>query len=475
MNITQRLLSIFLISIAVFSFLPTQAAPRSQAVEYKALLPIVFGEPAPPNPFGFDMNYYYDDRVLIFANQAKPRWVRSGDLLWSEVETQRGVYNWAALERLENNVRRVRAMGFEPTVIIQQSPGWAQRYSGRLCSPPADQYMQDFVNFTAAVAARYADGPAAIHHWEIWNEPDYAVGEVKDVQGIGCWLDPKLPSNGGVAYGNMLNRVSAAMRAANPRAIIMGGALSYEPQFEQRTLTFLRGMLSVGAIDSIDALSFHAYGEWHAGDLLIRKAERLRAVLAEYNRTDKPLFATEIAANCFSVRGGGTTCQSDFNRTQANYAARIYAEALALNLYGAFWFSLVASGSEVIANGQLINDDNGTLTPRPAFYAFRNSARLLQGASYIGSELKEPTSDQLDDVQVLTFRKGKNTLYVFWIPVTDFPHAYNLQVPAGATAICTDHLNEDVPDTYYCSDVNSDGLIPRAVNELPQYVEVVGK
>ncbi len=487
MNRIHRLLIAILAILSILSVIPSHAKEQQQSTPSITFLPIIMGNPGPPNPFGFDMNSYYDDRVLSYAKEANPRWVRAGDLLWSEVEAERGVYNWDVLARLENNVRRVRAMGFEPLVIIQQSPTWAQRYAGRLCSPPGPEYMPDFARFTAAVAARYSQGPTAIHHWEIWNEPDYNVNEVRDIQGLGCWLDRDWPGNGGVAYGEMLQIVAPGMHAANPQVKVLGGAFSYEPSLEERTHIFIRGVFSSGALNAVDGISFHAYGEWGAGDLLIYKHQRIRALLAEFGHANKPLYATEIAANCFSVRPNAVQptfederrfasleCPADFSIKQANYAARIYAESLALKLQGAFWFSLVSAGPDFIANGQLIDDVNGTLQARPAFYAFRNSARLLQDAVYVGPPLQEPPADQLQQVQVLPFRKGKNMLYVFWVPSTNMPKVYNLPVFPKSVAICTDQLNRVAATTYMCSDVNGDGLIPRAVNELPQYVEVVG-
>jgi hypothetical protein len=170
-----------------------------------------------------------------------------------------------------------------------------------------------------------------------------------------------------------------------------------------------------------------------------------------------------------------TTCPADFGRRQANYAARIYAETIALDLAGALWFTLVAAGPQFTANAQLIDDNNGDLVPRPSFYAFRNSARLLAGARYIGPPISEPPPDQLGQVQVLTFKKGNNTLYVLWVPLTDYPKFYDLPVPPGATAVCTEQLSSETPKNYYCSDFNGDGLISRGVNELPQYVEIIGQ
>ncbi|MDZ4718791.1 MAG: hypothetical protein SH847_10110 [Roseiflexaceae bacterium] len=473
-----RWLSI-LISLLLLLVSVPSAAQETSVISRNVYLPMVITSPGPLSTFGFDLRSYYDDRVLSFAREANPRWVRAGDMLWSEVEPTPGVYNWAALEQVEANVRRLRQIGFEPIVIVQQSPAWAQREPGRLCSPPRPEYAGAFARFMQALAARYADGPTAIHYWEIWNEPDYSAAEVQDSQGFGCWARSDMPFYGGSYYGDVIKQVYPAVKAGNPYAMVLAGALAYQWPNDTVSREFLRGILASGAGNSFDALSFHAYGVWGAGDLLIAKTLRLRAILGEFGLAQKPLFATEIAATCYSARatsGGLTqTCPDDFYTQQANYAARIYAEAAALNLSGALWFSLVAANPQVIASAQLIDDQNGTLSPRPSFYSFRNSARLLQGATYIGLPPTEPTADQIDQVQTRVFRKGNNLLYVLWVPVASFPKLYNLPVPPGATAVCTDQLSRDVPATYYCSDTNGDGLIPRGVNELPQYIEIIGR
>jgi hypothetical protein len=226
-------------------------------------------------------------------------------------------------------------------------------------------------------------------------------------------------------------------------------------------------MLGAGAGGSFDALSFHAYGEWGANDLLVNKTVRIRSIMRQYGLDKKPLFATEIAAMCAS----DTSCPPDFMQTQANYAARIYAEALALDLKGAFWFTLVLNNPGY-QYSHLIDAQNGTLIPRKSYYAFLNSARLLLGARYVGAPLRPTSPDRIHDVQVLTFQKPGSTLYVLWVPQADFPVLYNMPVPLGARAICTDHLSDAAPTIYTCSDDNRDGFIPRAVNELPQYIEV---
>ena len=87
--------------------------------------------PTPPSPFGFDVRTHAPDSVMPLVAEANPRWSRAGDVLWALVEPVRGGgYRWEAIADVERNVRRLRAMGIEPTLIIQWSPSWAQSIPG---------------------------------------------------------------------------------------------------------------------------------------------------------------------------------------------------------------------------------------------------------------------------------------------------------------------------------------------------------
>ena len=462
--------------------LPIEAQPRPTTSQNQVFLPILLGPALPPNPFGFDVRTYSRDEVVSYASAANPRWVRAGDVSWAAVEPVRGGgYRWEALAELEANIRRLRAAGVEPTLVVQQSPDWAQRVPGRLCSAMQPEYVGDFARFMGALVARYAEGPLAVNYWEIWNEPDFAPQQVKDSDGMGCWADAALPYHGGAYYGEVLKQVYPAVKAANPRAVVLAGALAYFWPDDTVSQAFLRGILASGAGNAFDMLSFHAYGEWGAGDLLINKTARIRQILSEFNLADKPLFATEIAATCGS--NSEASCTPNFEQWkqhQANYAARIYAEAIALDLKGALWYTLalIKPGFQF---SQLIDDEDGTLVPRPAYYAFRNSAELLQGARYVGPPVREPPPDQIDKVQVLTFRKanstignGPSTLYVLWVPKLDMPNsAYRLTVAPGATAICAQSIQAEQLYRFYCSDTNGYWVIWLAINSFPKYVEVL--
>jgi hypothetical protein len=120
--------------------------------------------------------------------EANPRWSRAGDVLWALVEPVRGGgYRWEAIADVERNVRRLRAAGIEPALVVQWSPPWAQSIPGMLCSAPRPNTIADFAAFMRAAAQRFSSGDLRVDYWEIWNEPDFRPDEVIGNEGFGCW------------------------------------------------------------------------------------------------------------------------------------------------------------------------------------------------------------------------------------------------------------------------------------------------
>lgn len=477
----RPLLALLALLIGI-SAIPTAARPRPSDANYRLLLPLVLERSAPRNPFGFDMRSYLRDEVVPFAISARPKWVRAGDVLWSEVEPVRGGgYRWEAVAEVEANLRRLYAQSggtIEPALVVQQSPSWAQSIPGRRCSPMKPEYIGDFARFMAALAQRYAEGPLRVRYWEVWNEPDYRPDQVQDSDGTGCWGTADQPELGGAYYGAMLKQVYPAVKLANPDAFVLAGALAYG-YGDPAKPGFLSGLLASGAGDFFDALSFHTYGQWDYGDVLVARVLIIRQIMANHGVTDKPLFATEIGVTCANDLA---QCRPDFLMRQANYAARIYAETIALDLMGAFWFTLVAPASLPTFNVQLIDERDGQLVPRYAYYAFTNSALLLNDTTYVGAPLTFPSPGDLEKVQSLVFRRKKSsltpekgsTLYVLWAPrldVLSVPHT--IPVARGATAVCVQSLYLPTPRRFYCSDEDQNGELSPAVGPFPQYIEVI--
>lgn len=468
-----RIIMTFLFLLFLSLMPPTiPARAEENSGQYHQYLPLIKA-PAPPQIFGIDFSIYGGEAEFRYGIEALPKWARAGDVLWSKVEPVRGGgYDWSSQTLVDANIRRLRAAGIEPMMIIQQTPEWAQQVPGRRCSPPKPEYIDDLTRFVEATIQRYSQGDLEVRYWEFWNEPDFAAAGTRDDQGIGCWGDPAKPDNGGGYYGEVLRRVYPVIKAANPHAVVFGGSLASFTVGDSRNTKFLRGMLTT-APNSFDALSFHAYGEYSYADILRIKTVRYRGILAEFGISKRPLVATEVAATCLTEEI--SSCQPNYDAwilRQANYAARIYAQASALELMGAFWFTF-SSPNPGYSFSHLVDNRDGEIVPRPAYYAFRNSARLLADARYVGPPLGEPSPADQEDVQTLVFRKPASTLYVMWVPTIDYPKTVTaLNVPVGAIVACTQKLELPNLNTYDCSDADEDGVIYVVINSLPQYVEV---
>jgi hypothetical protein len=460
----SRILVLFLVTVLALSGIPGAVA-QPTSLPHQTVLPVVLGIPGGTGRLGVDLRSTVPDTGLPYLAALGARWSRAGDLPWASVEPVRGTYRWEVLEGLEANIRRIRASGAEPIVIVQWTPPWAQRVPGRLCSPPAPEYQADFVRFVAAAAHRYADGPLAVHHWQIWNEPDFLPEQVGD-DGSGCWATRAAPFYGGDAYGQALTQLYPAIKAANPRATVIAGGLAHFWPEETQTIGFLRGMLTAGAGDSFDMLSFSAYGMYQAADRVIYKSNSLRRELAAFGMGAKPLLAAEVGAVCYM----NNRCQPEYRQYQADYAARIYAVTLALDLEGALWFTLAAPEPGFQHSHLIAQSD--TLAPWPAYYALRNSARLLVDARSTGAPPQELDESQAELVQRLDFATDRGALYALWVPKTGTERPYALVVPPGARASCTAHLERPVPQTWDCSDSDGNGLVTMRVSSGAMYVEV---
>ena len=86
-------------------------------------------------------------------------WTRE-DLKWSDVEPQRGVFDWSAFDAM---LASARAHGISVLPVVGYAPAWAA---------PGD--ASDYAAFVAAAVARYGPGTTADLQWfELWNEPYY--------------------------------------------------------------------------------------------------------------------------------------------------------------------------------------------------------------------------------------------------------------------------------------------------------------
>ncbi|MFL0242853.1 cellulase family glycosylhydrolase [Mycobacterium sp. SMC-17] len=160
---------------------------------------------------------------------------------WIFVEPAQGTYNWSYMDMVMQAAAD-RNMGV--MVEIASTPTWAGSSTSITGAGTPDPAT--YAAFAAEVAKRYG---STISAYEIWNEPNYVLSS-----------DPI----DATAYAALLKAAYPAIKAVDPTATVVAGALGSVISFGSITLdpvTFVKEMLAAGASGYFDALSFHPYQE----------------------------------------------------------------------------------------------------------------------------------------------------------------------------------------------------------------------
>ncbi|MGQ9547409.1 MAG: hypothetical protein ACUVWS_02140 [Roseiflexus sp.] len=454
-----------LITISTFLALIPSPSAGSDATTSTIYLPLI-SVPDTRVLVGYDLRMNRGAPAEPLLTALRANWARAGDLVWADIEPTRGIYSWESAAALEANIRRLRAAGIEPIVLVQIAPEWARRLTGRTCSPVAPEAYTDLARFAIAAATRYRSGDLYVRYWQFWSEPDFTP-TVSDSKGIGCWNTGQPPWYGGDAYGAALRMFTDAIRSVNPSAQIIGGNFAHFWPDDRQTIGFLRGMIEGSGL-ACDIIGFTGYTHWGSAERMTLKAQSIRRTLATYGLEQTPLAALEVAEVCPE----GQPCPEIHYQVQANYAARIYALAIAMNLRGILWYTLLEQGTG-FQNSHLADLSGSSVTLRPAFYAYRNAAILLKDAVYAGPPLTDVRFDQDGMVQTLRFTaRDGGVLHLFWRPRVLDEIGWGLVVQPGARARCISHLERPTPLTVDCSDHDGDGLIRFNVSDAPIYIRL---
>lgn len=412
--------------------------------EFKVLLGLLGTEihtkKAAPTPIG--VGGVQLDRgqtpVAPRAAEANTEWIRYGSVEWALVEPKPGARNWAAMKQFESDMQALSARGLTPTVIVLNSPGWAQKVAGYGCGPIKPEALDSFAAFMRDLVSRYSGPPYNVKYWEIGNEPDAAYSLVNTDSGFGCWGDTTDPYYGGGYYAEMLKRVYPAMKQANSSAqLIVGGLLldcdpTNAPAGKDCNASkFFEGILRNGGGNAFDIVGFHAYSYWtrdqvdwdqanpswnKRGGAFFGKLHFLQDVQDQYN-VHKPFLMNEGGLLCYPSANG---CPAEtFQGAQANYAIRLYTRTWANGLLGSVWYGLKGPGWR---DGGLLDKAQ---QPRPAYHAINFLMNRLKGSSYAG----QLSSGEREGY---AFRKGATSYQIYW---SNTSASGTIPLPEGTRAV----------------------------------------
>ena len=362
-----------------------QPAPNDEHFIY---LPLVLKNYPLINIFGIAASSNLD-----LIQQSGGSWIRMTYYVnWSKVEQTEDKFDWSTMAGLENLLLQAAKERVQTVLVIQMSPEWARKYSNSPCGPIRSDKLNSFAKFAAEVVKQYSVPPYNIKYFQIWNEQDAPVSN--SGSGFGCWGEFSDSYFGGEYYGQMLETVYPAMKAANPSIQVVTGAflLDCDPRSwgdgycatkdKAKQWNFFEGVVK-RAKNYFDVVSFNGYAyyqegkntvwaerfvrrEWAAaGGQVDGKINYLLQKMSQYG-INKPIMLAESAI-------------IDINSEEAksDYLVWTYANTWSKGLKATFWYSLEGwRGSQLIYNN----------TPLPAYYALQTMTGILGQSDFKSRE-----------------------------------------------------------------------------------------
>jgi hypothetical protein len=216
---------------------------------------------------------------------------------WRDIELEKGKFDWSHTDHIVYTANRYGDIDLLIRVDFQ--PEWARKGCSFM-GPPMN--MKDYGDFLTALVTRYK---GRIRAYQIWNEPNLARE----------WCDQK-PNP--AEYATMLKTAYAAVKAADPDALVISGGMSPTGTDDNTAMPDIKfytelykamGGKSAGYFDLLGAhaAGFHAAPEVSPDEAAANKAlyggerfftfrhvEDVRQVMVQNGDQDKQMAVLEF-------------------------------------------------------------------------------------------------------------------------------------------------------------------------------------
>jgi O-antigen ligase len=251
--------------------------------------------PAHPIPFlgvNVALEQYEDSASRRHALQqlqaAGFGWVRQR-VDWNQLEPVQGQHAWQLFDEM---LADIVAADLVPVVVLDGSPAWARspRDAANPLAPP--ERFEDFARFAETFASRYHH---RVRFYQIWDEPNIAPHWGEQL------IDP-------VGYARLLKVTAAAVRSADPDAVILLAALAPTQDRGHTAIDeiyYLQRLYAAGAAPDFDVVAIQPFGfGLHPGDprsradlLNFARARLIRQVMVAAGDTQTPVWAVRFGWN----------------------------------------------------------------------------------------------------------------------------------------------------------------------------------
>jgi O-antigen ligase len=307
-----------------------------------------------PDPFAINIALdQYADSASILDSLPPFHWLRQ-TFAWDQIEPAPGRFQWAKWDTL---VDQAMARHKEFIAVLNFAPAWARDGAERAAPPRS---ADDFARFAGAFAAHYG---SRIHVYQIWDEPNIALG----------W--GKQPS--AATYAALLQKAYAAIHAADPQATVIAAALAPTTETGPANISdllYLQQLYDLGAGKYFDAAAGKPYGFYTGPDdrqadssiLNFSRFVLLRQVMEKNGDGHKLLWGGDFGWNTLASPWGQASPAVQASDTLVAYQRALaewpWAGPLALDNYqpaaapdDAHWgFALVDASGQLTPLGSLL-------------------------------------------------------------------------------------------------------------------------
>ncbi len=294
----------------------------------------VINPPFTPLTYGIQTSLWWDDgfngwrldmvRLMVFSHVKH-------SIAWADTEPHAGDYRFGRADEL---VAEIEGKGLQLVARLGHSPGWVGAANPPpeggmpVDVPPAREHLDNWGDWCGAIATRYAGRIAA---YQIWNEPNLA----REWGG-----HPPSAAD----YTELLRVCSAAIRMADPQAILISAGLAPTGTCCEQARPddlYLQELYDAGFQQHVDVVGMHAPG-YSAPELgpdeaeaagsqrffTFRRVEDLRRIMVENGDAARQVAILETGWT--RDVAGHNPAYSWFavdEATQADYLVRAYRYA----------------------------------------------------------------------------------------------------------------------------------------------------
>jgi len=324
---------------------------------------------------------YTKDFVNITQN-ANIDWIRD-EMEWEQAEKIKGSVE--ILPEWDNYIELLTKANIKPLIILD----FGNKFYDDGGFPYTEEGINAFLNYVKTIVTHFK---GKVNHFELWNEFNL----------VGSEFNPT--SKTSKDYVSLLKLVYEEIKSINPEATLIGGATSGVD------LKWLKEILDAGAIDYMDALSFHPYCYPNSPEdgEIIKGIDNIYALLGKY-KGDIPIWITEIGWPTYLEEDGVS------EEVAAAFLVRTYVEGITHGVNKIFWYNLHNKGTnqkEMEENFGLIKsiyDESTPMAAKGSYIAYNMMTEMLKSANFV-------SDISIDNIKAYHFRDNNidKDIIVIW-------------------------------------------------------------